>query len=1541
MDDVGGDANSAEALDAEATDIFAKIESLASDPAALRAMVGSDPGAIIELFLSMVRAAIEGEQFEIAISGASAGGALARAFGLTSTEMTCDTYASVAHRELGHLDAAIDLAGGVMRMVADDGGHTQFAKTNALATLTSALLERDGAAAARKEVDAAIGQAAKNDPETFVLLKLVAMDCCKVAGDLDDAVAHLTGAADAGRSLDCTPLRENTVFLQRAYDLARELYYDREAYREASAAYDAMLALFGDGEPELVRMSALAHLQLRDFDVAAQGFRALLDRGHRTAGNYLNLGASLGADGRYAEAVAALTDGLAVDPVDGRLRLQRARFAMHDGNRAGALRDLGVVIADGDVAAAAAAPDANSAARFRRTSDARALALEARLDRATILCASGDRSGARLDLDAVASGHIPAFALVAYRQLADMAYEGGDLRGAVANLDRILDIDASLDDVRARRARLQVERGELEAASADVARLAARGAEPMIAYEISDLVLAGRPDDLTWRLLRGLALAGMYFPKHAVDDLNVAIEGGRRDAQALRTRAVCRVMAVGVRNATAPPESADTTFRGPWNDPAWLDEEAAWNGDLGPERIVGALKDLADAAACARDDSEAADALQTYRWVADQALGSFQLRILMSIDDGWAPANVIPAMQPATQELALAWRANANRRWSDAIVHLEEAQRGMRAAGFPREAVRLELEIADAVLRLDRVQETLDRLERCKVDLAKLIRPLTAELIPRADEVAAAAERYGTMSSALELEFMDLQSLSFGTVMTFEPLLRANAYNRIGLAERALEELGDLAARERQLAALSQFGAIRGIAQILRDAGQLTEARSLLERYRDRVNARDGALFDNTLVSILVRLDDTDAASVIATRMLRDAQDSDITTFESIVQLVAVNIARPNGDAAASLAMLDEVAHQESGGQASERLAYWEARGWLLFLLARLPEAIDAYRCALTIGEGQRTQLASIPMRAEWQAKLAKIYDEALSIALAAGDAASLFEFAERSRARTLLDELELRHAGEADDASESDALRNLRRRAAAVTRLIRVVDSGADAVEAVHAYHEEYQRSDRATPPVEELQQQLVDVVDQIARLEREAEANRTQRHHDAFGRVCSFAEACEIVGRRGGILFEYVYVERASALVVLTVAGELTQPGLAFVNLDPAQLAELAPLNGPAALDASNAPVHEALIAPIVEASAADQPVWIAGAPFLAAFPFHACIAGDRPLGERNPMAYVSSASVLRYIAAAPRAPRERGAIVLGDPSGDLPFARLEARAVARRFGAPAYLGATATISQLRTGLGDRPAVVHIACHGVFDQDDPTNSALVLAPDDPAGPDPDDTGLLNAERLAKLSLGADLVAMSACSTGQTDERHPSEWFGIARAVLYAGAAAAVVTLWPVPDIAAYLFFEAFYVALDGDAHGNVGAGIRTASRELRTMTARDLADRAAAAPAVWPPPEEAVPLWLAAACAAGCAGDARAVEHAAEALQAGTSARRHEVRDYVERMLARARDDASRARGIDYARLPFAAPVFWAPFALFGDTVSIARGTRAEAQA
>jgi tetratricopeptide (TPR) repeat protein len=161
------------------------------------------------------------------------------------------------------------------------------------------------------------------------------------------------------------------------------------------------------------------------------------------------------------------------------------------------------------------------------------------------------------------------------------------------------------------------------------------------------------------------------------------------------------------------------------------------------------------------------------------------------------------------------------------------------------------------------------------------------------------------------------------------------------------------------------------------------------------------------------------------------------------------------------------------------------------------------------------------------------------------------------------------------------------------------------------------------------------------------------------------------------------------------------------------------------------------------------------------------------------------------------------------------DLPGTKYEVENIAQKAfggkGVQVLLGEQAsemTVKKLsESGELARQRIVHFACHAFFDGDYPQYSALVLSE---AGGITDglsqETGYLTVEDVALLRFNADLVALSACETGQGSGFPGDGLVGFARSLLVAGANRAHLTLWPIADAATRDFMIRWYTLIKMD---------------------------------------------------------------------------------------------------------------------------------------
>src|SRR6185295_14388894 len=103
-----------------------------------------------------------------------------------------------------------------------------------------------------------------------------------------------------------------------------------------------------------------------------------------------------------------------------------------------------------------------------------------------------------------------------------------------------------------------------------------------------------------------------------------------------------------------------------------------------------------------------------------------------------------------------------------------------------------------------------------------------------------------------------------------------------------------------------------------------------------------------------------------------------------------------------------------------------------------------------------------------------------------------------------------------------------------------------------------------------------------------------------------------------------------------------------------------------------------------------------------------------------------------------------------------------------------------------------------IHFATHGVFDENEPERSGLVLSRSPTM---PHDDGILRLPEIFQLNLRrADLVTLSACQTGRGKVIQGEGLVGLARAFFYAGARSLTVSLWSVSDSSTPLLMLSFY---------------------------------------------------------------------------------------------------------------------------------------------
>jgi len=152
--------------------------------------------------------------------------------------------------------------------------------------------------------------------------------------------------------------------------------------------------------------------------------------------------------------------------------------------------------------------------------------------------------------------------------------------------------------------------------------------------------------------------------------------------------------------------------------------------------------------------------------------------------------------------------------------------------------------------------------------------------------------------------------------------------------------------------------------------------------------------------------------------------------------------------------------------------------------------------------------------------------------------------------------------------------------------------------------------------------------------------------------------------------------------------------------------------------------------------------------------------------------------------------------------DSLQDLRGALEEVNTLERYFNGTFIKGLDANEKYFKQHAGDY-GIIHLAMHGLLDQERPILSSLAFSEDQDSLED----NFLEAHEISGLELSANLVVLSACETGYGKFQEGEGVLSLARSFMYAGVPALVVSLWKVEDEATADLMKAFYLNLsEGD---------------------------------------------------------------------------------------------------------------------------------------
>ncbi|GAC1314461.1 MAG: CHAT domain-containing protein [Chloroflexota bacterium] len=668
-------------------------------------------------------------------------------------------------------------------------------------------------------------------------------------------------------------------------------------------------------------------------------------------------------------------------------------------------------------------------------------------------------------------------------------------------------------------------------------------------------------------------------------------------------------------------------------------------------------------------------------------------------------------------------------------------------------------------------------LEAGRTEAAAHLGLVSVECLVRLDRASEAADQAHVVIS----EFADVgaqieQAVTYG--------LRAVALTRLGEHAGALEALDaaeSLFDRHRWEAGLASIRVGRAV--VLGHRGEWQAA-------LDEIGAIRDTLVDRGLV---VRTIEADLVRARALRAIGDGNGA--TEAATSAHTLAVQRGLP---------WLDYHAMRSLGDVARDA--------------GDLPAAYTAYVGAIENLERVQGRILS-EYRASFLADKVDVYEPAVELALAGaagvGDsaAATALEWAERSRARALVDAL----SGGVDirvrprthgQRALADELSRLRDQHAAEPGLADGRGVG----------HIDLER--RIVQVVEELRLAGVDDFERLSLLQ-----GRVVLPRDELGDRTALIEYFPCGGDTGDLI-AFVVDQRRVRAMRLPNALEGVRRTLDAFGLN---LGAVAANTRSARAMAVNAralgqSLYRALIAPLADELSGLERLVIVPYGILHGVPFAALHDGQGYLLERFELAEAPSATSLSFcLRPRQRAATSRRAVVLAHSAdGAMPGAVAEGHAVADALGATRFIELEATRQQLRS-VAARAEVLHIAAHGQARVDAPLFSSVRLADGD-----------LTVLECFELQLDAALVTLSACETGHGVLEPGDEQIGLTRAFIYAGARTVVHSRWRIDDRVTTSLMTRFYRELQS------GRG-RAAS--LRTAQIACLTDNATAHPFYWAP--------------------------------------------------------------------------------------------------
>jgi len=487
-------------------------------------------------------------------------------------------------------------------------------------------------------------------------------------------------------------------------------------------------------------------------------------------------------------------------------------------------------------------------------------------------------------------------------------------------------------------------------------------------------------------------------------------------------------------------------------------------------------------------------------------------------------------------------------------------------------------------------------------------------------------------------------------------------------------------------------------------------------------------------------------------------------------------------------------------------------------------DAQEAYRQAIGFLEDTRGHMQIEELKSLWPQLGLDAYKRLISLLIRNGEIEQALFYAERFKAKTLIDQMANGWTGFREGTAQPLLQREL--------ELFHEISQLEQELRTEWSKPKE-QRRDRWLEDIQELiaykKKQYADLLVEIKLKAPQYTAVTTVdpeqlalAYHSVWGQLSP-----------GEVIIEYFVTDEKTIVWVITKKGIQTASRIAITRDELTKQVrefreeiETQPALGQEAVSymrvlEKGRDLYELLIAPVKEYVEGSTHLVIIPSDVLFYLPFGALVDcpgcskhdlyGGKFLIEDYSISYAPSMSSLYW----PLQHTEDGiynsVLAVGNPTGDLPAAEQEAIAIAATFQqSKLLLGEAGTEVAVKRALQTQDYdVVHLATHGAFDRVLPLLSHLAFCEGE------DEDGALYAGEILGLSLTSNLVVLSACQTALppalTDETEGlvvgDELQGLSQALFTAGATSAILTLWNVNDVSTSQLMQTMYQRLQDGA--------------------------------------------------------------------------------------------------------------------------------------